>query len=86
MNKSVIKAVLVVILGVVTSGFCVGETIYYSSIEECSKNHKRCYEGGCRSTLLHCGDDYYENGQWHSPPNCNTTTCIIYACKEAEDE
>ena len=44
------------------------EPTYYSSIEECLEESNKCYQGGCTSTLLYCGDCWYEYGQVLQPP------------------
>ena len=45
-----------------------------------------CYEHGCVTTLLSCGDPWYDkDGTYHipEPENCNKTKCD-YECKPCE--
>jgi hypothetical protein len=49
---------------------------------ECQKLglKSKVFIGGCTSTLLNCGSGYYdEDGDYHPPDPCNTTTCE-YTC------
>ena len=44
-----------------------------------------CWEGGCVSTLVFCGNPWVDKyGVWHYPEDCNTTTCQ-YECRPCDE-
>jgi len=72
----------IILLWFILSGFCMGESYNYDNIEDCLLEHNKCYQGGCSSTAMYCGDCWYEkDGSYHCPKECNTLSCNYYACR-----
>ncbi len=83
---SLIPSVAIAGSGISGERLYIGERDVFSAYEkkfclECQKAglKSKVYLDMCSATLVHCGNGYWdEEGNFHPPEPCNTTTCSYH--------